>query len=77
MNVIKPTRMYAQNDEFKRSMSAQCYIFSVSPLISEEEIHDKREDTDVYLADQGYVTLVPVQVDQTNYEGLNRLKELL
>lgn len=46
-------------------------------VVNEEEIHDKREDTDVYLADEGYVTLVPVQVDQTNYEGLNRLKELL
>ena len=46
-------------------------------VVNEEEIHDKREDTDVYLADQGYVTLVPVQVDQTNYEALNRLKELL
>lgn len=46
-------------------------------VVNEEEIHDKREDTDVYLADQGYVTLVPVQVDQTNYEGLNKLKELL
>ena len=46
-------------------------------VVNEEEIHDNREDTDVYLADQGYVTLVPVQVDQTNYEGLNKLKELL
>ena len=46
-------------------------------VVNEEEIHDKREDTDVYLADKGYVTLVPVQVDQTNYEGLNKLKELL
>ena len=46
-------------------------------VVNEEEIHDKREDTDVYLADEGYVTLVPVQIDQTDYKGLNKLKELL
>ena len=37
MNVIKPTRVYPK-DEFKRSVSATSYIFSVSPLIKEEEI---------------------------------------
>ena len=46
-------------------------------VVNEEEIHDKREDTDVYLADEGYVTLVPVQIDQTDYKVLNKLKELL
>lgn len=46
-------------------------------VVNEEEIHDKRTDTDVYLADEGYITLVPVQVDQTNYEGLNKLKALI
>ena len=36
MNPIKPTRIYPK-DEFKRSVSATSYIFSVSPLIAEDE----------------------------------------
>ena len=40
MNVIKPTRIYAQNNDFQRSVSATCRLFSVSPLINEEEINE-------------------------------------
>ena len=38
-------------------------------------IYDTREDTDVYLASQGYITLVPLKVEQTNYEAMETLKE--
>lgn len=45
---------------------------------SHEEItYDTNKDTDVYLADKGYITVVPIKVDQTNYEVFNRLKEKL
>ena len=44
---------------------------------SEEEIHDTNPLTDVYLADQGYITLVPLKIDQTNYEVLQDLSNKL
>ena len=45
---------------------------------SHEEItYDTDIDTDVYLADKGYITVVPIRVDQTNYDAFNRLKEEL
>ena len=37
-------------------------------------ILDKNEGTDVYEADCGYITLVPVGIDQTNKEALEKLK---
>ena len=37
-------------------------------------IFDKNSDTDVYLADLGYITLVPLKIDQTNLEALKNLK---
>ncbi len=40
---------------------------------SEEEIHDQNPDTDVYLADSGYITLVPLGFDNTNYKEINNL----
>lgn len=45
---------------------------------SHEEItYDIDKNTDVYLADKGYITVVPIKVDQTNYDAYNRLKEEL
>ncbi|MGM9969112.1 MAG: 5'/3'-nucleotidase SurE [Anaeroplasma sp.] len=44
---------------------------------SEEEIHDMNENTDVYYADKGYVTIVPLQLDQTYNNGLDELGKKL
>ncbi len=45
---------------------------------SHEEItYDTDKDTDVYLANEGNITVVPIVVDQTNYEVFNKLKEEL
>lgn len=37
-------------------------------------VYDQSPDTDVYLADKGYITYVPLQVKQTNFEALEKLK---
>ena len=37
--------------------------------------YDTNEDTDVYLASKGYITLVPIKVDQTNTIVLENLKK--
>lgn len=38
-------------------------------------MYDKNEDTDVYLAAQGYITIVPIKVDQTNTNVLENFKK--
>lgn len=37
-------------------------------------IYDENPDTDVYLASMGYITFVPLQVEQTKLDSLNELK---
>ena len=37
-------------------------------------VYDTREDSDVYQASQGYITLVPLHVEQTCYKALEVLK---
>ena len=37
-------------------------------------VYDTREDSDVYQASQGYITLVPLHVEQTCYKALEALK---
>lgn len=37
--------------------------------------YDEREDTDVYLSNKGYITFVPLQVEQTKIETLEELKK--
>ena len=39
-------------------------------------IYDENPDTDVYLAGQGYITFVPLQVEQTKYDSLEKLKKI-
>lgn len=43
--------------------------------ISEKITYDTFEETDVYLASKGYITFVPLKVEQTDYEILAKLKE--
>lgn len=50
---------------------------NIYSVLNEEEIHDKREDTDVYLADMGYITLVPVGLDHTAYKFIDKLNNLI
>ena len=50
---------------------------NIYSVLNEEEIHDTKEDTDVYLADMGYITLVPVKIDHTSYDHINYLIKLL
>lgn len=38
--------------------------------------YDKNKDTDVFLANEGYITIVPISVDQTNNKALEKLKLL-
>lgn len=38
-------------------------------------VYDENLDTDVYLASKGYITLVPLQVEQTKYDSLEELKK--
>ena len=42
--------------------------------ISYPHILDKNIETDVYQADLGYITLVPVEIDQTHNEAFSKLK---
>lgn len=35
--------------------------------------YDTRKDTDVYLSHKGYITFVPLQIEQTNYDALEAL----
>ncbi|MCM1195745.1 MAG: 5'/3'-nucleotidase SurE [Roseburia sp.] len=37
---------------------------------------DKNPDTDVYLASKGYITFVPLQIEQTKYDSLEKLKKI-
>ena len=37
----------------------------------EEDINN---ESDVYLANEGYITIVPISLDQTNYDSLDKLK---
>lgn len=37
-------------------------------------VYDKNIDTDVYLADEGFITFVPLKVEQTDYDKLIFLK---
>ena len=37
--------------------------------------YDENQDTDVYLASKGYITLVPLQVEQTKLDSLEELKK--
>ncbi len=66
------TRVCKQGDKIftsKYSRDGELYIDESYPYI-----FDKREDTDVYLADKGYITIVPLKVDQTNLEALEKIK---
>ena len=38
-------------------------------------VYDSNPDTDVYLASQGFVTFVPLKVEQTSYEHLKKFLE--
>ena len=42
---------------------------------SEEEIHDESIGTDVNYADNGYISIVPLKLDQTNYDQIAFLSE--
>lgn len=37
---------------------------------------ENEKDTDVYYAEKGYTTITPISLDRTNYEYLNKLKNL-
>lgn len=41
----------------------------------EEITYDTDYDTDVFLSNEGYITIVPLRVDQTNYDALKCIKE--
>lgn len=45
--------------------------------LSEIEIHDARKNTDVYFADNGYITFVPLKIDQTDHLNVESLKQLI
>lgn len=50
-------------------ISENRYVNGVNHIVYDESI-----DTDVYLASLGYITLVPLQVAQTNFKYLEELK---
>ncbi len=75
-NESKGIRVARQGDKIFTSIFTEIEPNTYS-VLNEEEIHDKNPDTDVYLADMGYITLVPVQIDQTSYSHINKLKELI
>ena len=35
---------------------------------------DINTESDVFLANEGYITIVPISLDQTNYDSLDKLK---
>ncbi|HRF70596.1 MAG TPA: 5'/3'-nucleotidase SurE [Candidatus Pelethenecus sp.] len=39
-------------------------------------VYDTNPETDVYLADQGYITFVPLKVEQTHISALEKLKQI-
>ena len=75
-NESKGIKVCRQGDKIFTSIFSQMPdgLYSVT---NEEEIHDKRIDTDVFLADNGFITLVPVKIDQTEYLVLDELKAKL
>lgn len=85
LNINFPINSYEKSKGIKFAKQGDkifTSIFSKMPdglysVTNEEEIHDRRIDTDVYLADQGYITFVPVQIDQTDYQTLKYLNEKL
>lgn len=75
-NQSKGIKVARQGDKIFTSIFTEIEPNTYS-VLNEEEIHDKNPDTDVYLADMGYITLVPVKIDQTSYNHINMLKELV
>ena len=75
-NESKGVKVARQGDKIFTSIFTEIEP-NVYSVLNEEEIHDTKEDTDVYLADMGYITLVPVQIDQTSYKHIEHLNKLV
>ena len=44
-------------------------------VLKDSVTFDTEPDTDVYLGKEGYITFVPVGVDQTNHKYVGKLRE--
>ncbi len=75
-NESKGIKVARQGDKIFTSIFTEIDT-NLYAVANEEEIHDQNEDTDVYLADNGYITLVPVKIDSTDYKSLEKLNNLL
>lgn len=75
-NKSKGIKICRQGDKIFTSIFSKMSdgLYSV---VNEEEIHDKNIDTDVYLADNGYITFVPFKIDQTEFKAIEKLKDLM
>ncbi|MDE7263907.1 MAG: 5'/3'-nucleotidase SurE [Anaeroplasmataceae bacterium] len=83
LNVNFPTSKFASSVGYRfcqqglksfkssfRKIAENTYMESGSVIT-----YDEREDTDVYLSNQGYITFVPLQVEQTSIVALEELKK--
>ena len=75
-NESKGIKVARQGDKIFTSIFTEIDT-NLYAVANEEEIHDTKEDTDVYLADNGFITLVPVKVDSTDYKAIEKLNNLL
>lgn len=67
------TARYEEEFEKRTDPRGVDYFWLTGKLVN----HDQKEDTDEYALKEGYVSVVPVKYDLTNYNGLEFLKSSL
>jgi 5'-nucleotidase len=71
---VKITRLgvkkYRNSFEERKDPRGESYYWLAGELIEDET----GEDTDIYAARRGYVSITPINVDLTGYEDIDRLK---
>ena len=82
LNVNFPTGEFSKSKGYKTARvgkkifnSVFCLKDNAYDILYEESTHDTDMDTDVYLADNGYITFVPLGCDETSYLGLKELNK--
>lgn len=82
LNINFPTSDYKQSKGFKfcrqgiKRFKTKFVLNAEGRYLNTDNdiVYDTREETDVYQASQGYITLVPLHVEQTCYKALEAFK---
>lgn len=85
LNINYPTNKYKKHSGYRLATQGKKIFNTKFELMkdgmyhvsSEEEIHDDNDKTDVYLADLGYITFVPLKVEQVDDEAYKLLEGLV